>query len=61
MNIRIMIGIAFILVYIYSAWQIVYQTQDWTKYWNGKYITRLIVSVVYFWGGLIIIYTELFN
>jgi hypothetical protein len=61
MNIRLMIGIVIFLFYYYYAWPIVYPTDNRVNDWNTESITRVVVSVVYFWVGQIIICNELFN
>jgi hypothetical protein len=60
MNIKLMIGIVLLLFHYYYAWPIVYPTDNRVKPWNTESITRVVVSVVYFWVGLIIICNELF-
>lgn len=54
-----MVGVVLLLFYYYYSWPLYREVEDWTKSWNGESITRVIVSVVYFWVGVIIIYNEI--
>ncbi len=59
MNLKLMVGVVLLLFYYYYSWPLYREVEDWTKSWNGESITRVIVSVVYFWVGVIIIYNEI--
>ena len=61
MNLKLMVGVVLLFFYYYYSWPLYREVEDWTKSWNAVSISRVVVSVVYFWAGVIIICNEVFT